>query len=109
MSHPKSANQKTVGLMPGICQSRQGAKTAEVEPVPISELVRRLEEKARGFENLCGEIMATIHVNRERGQLRCTDGEAEKHFEEIVEGWRKRRKRLEAMTTEGSIMCGFII
>lgn len=54
---------------------------------PVSAQVAALERKAEEFRGLCGEIIATLVVNRERGLLDSADNEK---FDELIQGWKAR-------------------
>lgn len=42
---------------------------------PMAVNVHRLEQRAKNLEHLCGEMLATLRLNRERGTLTSRDNE----------------------------------
>lgn len=54
---------------------------------PLSVSVEKLEKRAKEFEELIGEMFATLHVNRLRGTITSVD---EPDFDRVIAAWKRR-------------------
>jgi len=61
----------------------------------INKLAAELELRADGFEALCGEIIATLVVNRERDTLRFPDEKCRETFDNLLAKWRESQAKLQ--------------
>jgi hypothetical protein len=54
---------------------------------PQALAVHKLEERAKSLEELCGQIIATLRVNRMRETLTSAD---DKQLDDMIEAWSRR-------------------
>ncbi len=57
----------------------------------ISEHLKEMERQIIASEDLIGRIIATIHVNRARGTIKC---DKEEEFTKVIESWRNQRNQI---------------
>jgi hypothetical protein len=60
----------------------------------LSERVAGLEERHAAICELCGEMILTLEVNRQRGTIVCTPDTATAALDTLVTQWRGRLDRL---------------
>ena len=59
--------------------------------VPLAETVAALDSRAQALEHLCGEVLATIGVNFDRGYITTVNPP---QFAELLLKWAKRFNQL---------------
>jgi len=53
----------------------------------LSDSVAALERKCEALNRLCGEVLATLRVNVERGMLTCPDPKGQAQFNDLLGSW----------------------
>lgn len=56
------------------------------EPL-LSDSVAALERKCDALHRLCGEVLATLKVNVERGMLTCHNPKGQAQFNDLLGSW----------------------
>ena len=65
------------------------AEPTAIDQAMLSGAVAGLERRCKVLDELCGSMLATLKVNRERGSISTADDE---HFDMLVKGWTERYK-----------------
>jgi len=60
-----------------------------------SYIVRYVEHNAEDLSDLCGEVLATLVVSLDRGNITFLTDESKALFTELVEKWRSRYRQLQ--------------
>jgi len=63
---------------------------------PFLTAAKALECKAEVLEELCGEVLATLVVNRDRGTLQPVEESMRADWNAILERWQKRLAKIRA-------------
>lgn len=68
--------------------SAEGETKGIDEPM-LSGAVAGLERRCKVLDELCGAMLATLKVNRERGSISTADDD---HFDLLIKGWTEQYK-----------------
>ena len=60
----------------------------------IFQLASQLQRQADGYRELCGEILATLVVNTERGAIRPQEQDHAARWQEMLDRWMEQQRNL---------------
>ena len=76
------------------------ASEAIYRPCDLARKAQDLSNRAEALDLLCGEIVATLVINQQRGVFQGMQHQSQ--FEELIERWQERRKKLKAQPDSNS-------
>lgn len=88
--------QRQPALAPVTCYADVGQPIPTVQTLcgPITQSIHELETRCNEVEQLCGQMLATLRVNRLRGTLTSAD---DKQLDEMIDAWSARFNRHNAI------------